>query len=74
MFESIMSSKIIIITTVILLIASFSVLFVIEAKNHNYDYKKSGALFISKIPATIRLISRLKTIRRKKWNMNTKFM
>lgn len=35
-----MSSKIIIIATVILLIVSFSVLFVIEAKNHDPDYKK----------------------------------
>jgi hypothetical protein len=39
-----MSSKIIIIATVILLIASFSVLFVIEAKNHNYDYKKAWSV------------------------------
>jgi hypothetical protein len=39
-----MSSKIIIIATVILLIASFSVLFVIEAKNHDFDYKKSWSV------------------------------
>jgi len=39
-----MSSKIIIIATVILLIASFSVLFVIEAKNHNYDYNKAWSV------------------------------
>jgi len=39
-----MSSKIIIITTIILLLISFSVLFVIEAKNHNYDYKKSWSV------------------------------
>jgi len=39
-----MSSKIIIIATVIFLIASFSVLFVIEAKNHNYDYKKAWSV------------------------------
>jgi hypothetical protein len=36
-----MSSKIIIIATLILLIISFSVLFVIETKSHNFDYKKS---------------------------------
>lgn len=35
-----MSGKIIIIATIILLIAGISVLFVIEAKNHSYDYKK----------------------------------
>lgn len=40
----IMSSKIIIIATIILLIISFSVLFVIEAKNHDYDYKKSWSV------------------------------
>jgi hypothetical protein len=39
-----MSSKIVIIATVILLIASFSVLFVIEAKNHSYDYNKSWSV------------------------------
>lgn len=39
-----MSSKIIIISTIILLIASFSVLFVIESKNHDYDYKKSWSV------------------------------
>jgi hypothetical protein len=39
-----MSSKIIIIATAILLIASFSILFVIETKNHNPDYKKSWAV------------------------------
>lgn len=39
-----MSSKIIIITTIIFLLVSFSVLFVIEAKNHNYDYKKSWSV------------------------------
>jgi hypothetical protein len=39
-----MSSKIIIIATVILLVISFSVLFVIEAKNHNYDYNKSWSV------------------------------
>ena len=39
-----MSSKIIIIATVILLIASFSVLFVIEAKNHSYDYNKAWSV------------------------------
>lgn len=39
-----MSSKIIIIATITLLIASFSVLFVIEAQNHNYDYKKSWSV------------------------------
>jgi hypothetical protein len=39
-----MSSKIIIIATVILLILSFSILFVIEAKNHSYDYKKSWSV------------------------------
>jgi hypothetical protein len=39
-----MSSKIIIIATVILLIASFSVLFVIEAKNHDYDYNKTWSV------------------------------
>ena len=36
--------KIIIIATVILLIVSFSVLFVIEAKNHNYDYNKAWSV------------------------------
>jgi hypothetical protein len=35
-----MSSKIIIITTLTLLLLGFSVLFIVEAKNHNYDYKK----------------------------------
>ena len=39
-----MSSKIIIIATIILLIVSFSVLFVIEAKNHNYDYNKAWSV------------------------------
>jgi hypothetical protein len=39
-----MSSKIIIIATVILLIVSFSVLFVVEAKNHDYDYNKSWSV------------------------------
>ncbi|MCX6762316.1 MAG: hypothetical protein NT093_00870 [Candidatus Moranbacteria bacterium] len=39
-----MSSKIIIVATVIFLIASFSVLFVIEAKNHDYDYKKAWSV------------------------------
>ena len=39
-----MSSKIIIIAVVILLIVSFSVLFVIEAKNHNFDYKKAWSV------------------------------
>lgn len=35
-----MSSKIIIVFTIILLVVSFSVLFAIEARNHDYDYKK----------------------------------
>lgn len=39
-----MSSKIIIIATGLLLIISFSTLFVIEAKNHDYDYKKSWSV------------------------------
>jgi hypothetical protein len=39
-----MSSKIIIIATIILLIVSFSVLFIVEAKNHSYDYKKSWSV------------------------------
>lgn len=39
-----MSSKIIIIATVILLLISFSVLFAIETRNHNYDYKKSWSV------------------------------
>lgn len=39
-----MSSKIIIIAAVILLIVSFFVLFFIEAKNHNYDYKKNWSV------------------------------
>jgi len=43
-FWKFMSSKIIIIATVILLIASFSVLFVIESKNHDYDYKKAWSV------------------------------
>lgn len=39
-----MSSKIIIIATVVLLLASFSILFWIEAKNHTLDYKKSWSV------------------------------
>lgn len=39
-----MSSKIIIVATVVLLIVSFSVLFVIETKNHNYDYNKAWSV------------------------------
>jgi hypothetical protein len=39
-----MSSKIIIIATVVLLIISFSVLFVIETKNHSYDYNKAWSV------------------------------
>jgi len=39
-----MSSKIIIIAVAVLLIASFSVLFVIEAKNHSYDYNKAWSV------------------------------
>jgi len=39
-----MSSKIIIFAAIILLIASFSILFIIEVKNHNYDYKKSWSV------------------------------
>jgi hypothetical protein len=39
-----MSSKIIIIATIILLIVSFSILFVIETRNHSYDYKKSWSV------------------------------
>jgi hypothetical protein len=39
-----MSSKIIIIATVILLIASFATLFIIEAKNHDYDYNKNWSV------------------------------
>ena len=39
-----MSSKIIIIAVAVLLIVSFSVLFVIEAKNHNYDYNKAWSV------------------------------
>ena len=39
-----MSSKIIIITTLIFLLISFSALFVIETKNHDYDYKKSWSV------------------------------
>ncbi len=39
-----MSSKIIIITTTVLLVASFSLLFVIEAKNQDYDYKKTWSV------------------------------
>lgn len=39
-----MSSKIIIIATIILIIVSFSVLFVVESKNHSYDYKKSWSV------------------------------
>jgi hypothetical protein len=39
-----MSSKIIIIATVVLLIISFSVLFVVETKNHDLDYKKSWSV------------------------------
>ena len=35
-----MSSKIIIITIIALLLIGFSILFVVEARNHNYDYKK----------------------------------
>jgi hypothetical protein len=36
-----MSSKIIIIAVVLMLIISFSVLYVVEAKNHDFDYQKS---------------------------------
>jgi len=39
-----MSSKIVIITAIILLVVSFSVLFVIETKNHNYDYNKAWSV------------------------------
>lgn len=39
-----MSSKIIIIAVAVLLIASFATLFVIEAKNHDYDYKKAWSV------------------------------
>lgn len=39
-----MSSKIIIITTLFLLLVGFSVLYVIETKNHGYDYKKSWSV------------------------------
>ena len=39
-----MSSKIIIIAVAVLLIACFSVLFVIEAKNHSYDYNKAWSV------------------------------
>ena len=35
-----MSSKIIIITILALLLIGFSILFVVEARNHNFDYKK----------------------------------
>ena len=35
-----MSSKIIIITILALLLIGFSILFITEARNHNYDYKK----------------------------------
>jgi hypothetical protein len=45
-----MSSKIIIIATAILLIASFSILFVIETKNHNPDYKKSWTVVYFESP------------------------
>jgi hypothetical protein len=36
-----MTSKIIIISVIILLLASFSILFIVEKLNDNYDYKKS---------------------------------
>lgn len=39
-----MSSRIIIVTTIVLLLVGFSVLFIIETKNHNYDYKKSWSV------------------------------
>lgn len=39
-----MSSKIIIVATIILLLISFSALFAIEVKNHDYDYKKSWSV------------------------------
>jgi hypothetical protein len=39
-----MSSKIIIIAVAVLLIASFAALFVIETKNHDYDYKKAWSV------------------------------
>ena len=39
-----MSSKIIIIATVVLLIASFSVLFVVESKNHDPDFNKAWSV------------------------------
>ncbi len=39
-----MSSKIIIIATIVLLVVSFATLFAIEAKNHSLDYKKSWSV------------------------------
>lgn len=45
-----MSSKIIIIATIVLLLASFATLFVVEVKNHNYDYKKSWSVVYFKNP------------------------
>jgi hypothetical protein len=36
-----MNSKIIIVTTLILILASFSLLYVVEKMNDNYDYQKS---------------------------------
>jgi len=45
-----MSSKIIIIATAVLLVASFSLLFIIEAKNHNYDYNKTWSVIYFENP------------------------
>ncbi len=48
-----MSSKIIIIATVILLIASFATLFVIEARNHDYDYNKNWSVVYFENPCDL---------------------
>jgi hypothetical protein len=46
-----MSSKIIIIATILLLIISFSVLFVIETKNHGFDYNKAWSVVYFENPS-----------------------
>jgi len=46
-----MSSKIIIIAAITLLTVSFSILFVIETKNHNYDYGKTWSVVYFENPS-----------------------
>lgn len=46
-----MNSKIIIVTTLILILASFSLLYVVEKMNDNYDYQKSWTVVYFANPA-----------------------